>query len=108
MFNTYLLLAIFFEVIATTALKASDQFSNKTASSIVVIGYVAAFYCLTLVLKTMPLAIAYAIWSAIGLVIVTINGWIFFGEVMDIPALIGMALIIIGICVIHMGSKVIA
>ncbi len=107
MFNFYLLLAIFFEVIATTALKASEQFSNKTATSIVIMGYLAAFYCLTFVLKTMPLAIAYAVWSAIGLVIITINGWMFFGEKMDFPALLGMALIIAGVCVIHLGSKVI-
>lgn len=101
----YLALAIFAEVIATSALKASEEFSKFIPSAIVVIGYGMAFYFMTLVLKTIPVGITYAIWSGAGIVLISVAGAIFYKQIPDVPAVIGMSLIITGVVIIHLYSK---
>ena len=101
----YLLTAIVAEVIATSALKASDGFSRLWPSVITVAGYMVAFYCLSLTLRTIPVGIAYAIWSGLGVVLITIAAWVLFGQKLDLPALIGMALIVAGVVVMNVFSK---
>ena len=101
----YLLTAIVAEVIATSALKASDGFSKLWPSVITVAGYTVAFYCLSLTLRTIPVGIAYAIWSGLGVVLITIAAWLLFGQKLDLPALIGMGLIVAGVVVMNVFSK---
>ena len=100
----YLFVAIVSEVIATSALKASDGFTKVYPTMIVVIGYALAFYMLTLVLKTIPIGITYAIWSGFGIVLLAIVGMLLYKEIPDTPAIIGMGLIIVGIVIIHLFS----
>ena len=100
----YLAIAIMAEVIASSALKASEEFTKLYPSLIVVIGYGVAFYFMTLVLRTIPIGITYAIWSGLGIVLVTIIGIVLYKETPDIPAIIGMGLIISGVVVIHVFS----
>ncbi|WP_235035590.1 DMT family transporter [Zhongshania aliphaticivorans] len=90
---------------ATAALKASDGFSNPMPSLVVVIGYAIAFYFLALVLKTIPVGVAYAIWSGMGIVLITLVAVVAFGQKPDLAAIIGMLLIISGVVVIHTFSK---
>ena len=97
----YLSLAILAEVIATTALKSAEGFTKLWPSLLVVLGYVAAFFLLSLVLRHMTVGIAYAIWSGVGIVLVALVGMVIFREVPDVPAIIGMGLIIGGVTVIH-------
>lgn len=101
----YLALAILGEVIATSALKAANGFSETIPSILVVIGYGVAFYYLSLSLKTIPLGISYAIWSGVGVVAVSIIGWVYYKQALDIAALIGMAMILGGVLVIHLFSN---
>jgi small multidrug resistance pump len=101
----YLFLAIVAEVIATSSLKAAEGFTKVVPSLIVVIGYIAAFYLLSLVLRSMTIGIAYAIWSGVGIILLAIVGAITFREIPDLPAVIGMGLIISGVIVIHVFSK---
>ena len=102
----YLFFAIVAEIIGTTALKASHQFTKLVPSIIVFIGYGAAFYLLSLVLKTVPVGIAYAIWCGVGIVFITLIGIFFFKERIDIPAFIGIGLIVAGVLLINLLSKV--
>ncbi|AOM77062.1 DMT family transporter [Pedobacter steynii] len=101
----YLFVAIIAEVIATSALKASEQFSKTIPSIIVVAGYVVAFYFLSLTLKTIPVGIAYALWSGVGIVLVSAASYFFYHQKLDLPAMIGIGLIIIGVIVINVFSK---
>ena len=101
----YLLLATFCEVTATSALKASDGFSRLIPSIIVIIGYGIAFYFLSLTLKTIPVGIAYAMWSGIGIALISIIAWLYYGQKLDVPAIIGLLLIVSGVIVINMFSK---
>lgn len=101
----YLAIAIIAEVIATSALKASAEFTKVVPSLIVVIGYAAAFYFLTHVLKTIPVGITYATWSGLGIVLITIAGVIFYKQTPDLPAIFGMALIVVGVVIINVFSK---
>jgi small multidrug resistance pump len=101
----YLLVAICAEVAATSALKASAGFTRLTPSIAVVIGYCVAFYFLSLTLDTIPVGISYAIWSGIGIVLISIIGWLCFGQHLDAPAVAGIALIIAGVAVINLLSK---
>lgn len=98
-------IAILFETVATTALKSSEQFTKLTPSIIAVVGYGVAFYFLSLALKTVPVGVAYAIWSGVGIVLITLVGWFIFKQKPDLPAIIGMALIVIGVLVINIFSK---
>ena len=101
----YLAIAIVAEVIATSALKASNEFTRLAPSLLVVIGYGIAFYFMTLALKTIPVGITYAIWSGVGIVLVAIVGAVIYKQVPDLAAVIGMGLIIAGVVVIHLFSK---
>jgi len=104
----YLALAIIAEVAATSALKASEGFARLVPSIIVIVGYCVAFYLLTLVLRVIPVGITYAIWSGLGIVLVTIVGIFLYQEIPDLPAMIGMCLIVTGVIVIHVFSKTIS
>lgn len=104
----YLAIAIVAEVVGTTALKASEQFTRPLPTLIVAVGYGIAFYMLTLVLRTLPVGIAYAIWSGLGVVLVTLVGMAVYREVPDLPAIIGIGLIIIGVMVINLFSQSVA
>lgn len=98
-------LAIVAEVIGTTALKASESFTRLVPSLIVVVGYGVAFYCLSVVLKSVPVGIAYAIWSGLGIVLITAVAWLLYGQRIDAAGLIGMGLIIAGVVVLNVFSK---
>ena len=100
----YLAAAIAAEVVATTALKASAEFTRLLPTVIVVAGYVTAFYLLSLVLRSMSVGVAYALWSGFGIVLVTLLGALLYREVPDGPAIAGMALIIAGAAVINLYS----
>ena len=104
----YLAIAIVAEVVATSALKESQEFSRIGPSAIVVIGYGIAFYLLAVVLRTMPVGIAYAIWSGAGMVLIAIVGWIRFRQALDVPAILGMLLIGLGVLIINVFSKSVA
>ena len=101
----FLCVAIIAEVIATSALKSSEGFSKPIASVIVVLGYIIAFYCLSLTLKTITVGIAYAIWSGVGIVLVTTIAWIVFDQKLDVWGIIGIALIMSGVLVLNLLSK---
>jgi small multidrug resistance pump len=103
--NLYLALAIVSEVIATSALKSSNGFSNLWPSVIVVAGYGVAFYMLSLVLETMNVGLAYAIWAGLGIVLVSIVGALMYKQVPDLPAILGMGLIVAGVLIINVYSK---
>ena len=100
-----LFIAIVAEVIATSALKASQGFSVFIPSCITVLGYTIALYFLSLTLKTIPMGIAYAIWSGAGIILISLVGWFGFKQQLDVPALIGLALMISGILVINIFSQ---
>ncbi|WP_189470472.1 SMR family transporter [Litchfieldella qijiaojingensis] len=102
----YLGLAIVAEVIATSALKASNEFTRLWPSVLVVVGYAIAFYMLTLALRTLPVGIAYAFWAGLGIVLITLIGILIYGETPDLPAVLGLAMIIGGVVVIQVFSKV--
>lgn len=99
-----LLLAIVFEVIATNFLKQSEQFTRWLPAVVTVIGYAASFYLLSMVLRSIPMGIAYAIWSGVGIVLVALTGWLIHKQALDLPALIGIAMIIGGVLVINLFS----
>jgi len=97
----YLFMAILAEVIATSALKSAEGFTKLVPSLVVVLGYGAAFYLLSLVLRHMTVGVTYAIWSGVGIVLVGLVGVVVFREIPDTPAIIGMGLIVAGVTVIH-------
>jgi small multidrug resistance pump len=101
----YLFIAIVAEVIATSALKATDGFTRLLPSAIVVVGYAAAFYFLALTLRYIPIGVAYAIWSGVGVILVSLAGVILYKQVVDAPMAIGIALIIAGVLVMNLYSK---
>lgn len=105
--NKWLILgiAIVAETIATSAMKASEGFTRTIPSIIVVVGYAIAFYCLSLTLKSIPVGVAYAIWSGVGIVLISLAGWIIFGQKLDAAAMIGMALIIAGVVIMNVFSR---
>jgi len=97
----YLAIAIVCEVVATSALKASDGFTRLTPSVIVVLGYVVSFYCLSLTLRTIAVGIVYAIWSGIGIVLISTIGWLLFGQTLSWAAMLGMAFITLGVVILN-------
>ncbi|WP_417205368.1 SMR family transporter [Antarctobacter sp.] len=103
----YLILAfaVLAETIGTTALQASQQFSKVGPTIVVVLAYGAAFYLLGVALKYFPVGIAYAIWSGLGIVLIAAIGVVVFGQRLDLPAILGMGLILTGILVIHLFSN---
>jgi small multidrug resistance pump len=100
----YLAIAIVAEVIGTSALKAAEGFTRPGPSLVVIVGYGAAFYFLSLALKTIPVGIAYAIWSGVGVALITLIGWVVFRQRLDAAALAGLALIVAGVVVIQVFS----
>lgn len=106
--HVYLAIAIISEVIATSALKSSNGFSNLLPSILVVVGYSIAFYMLSLVLKTMDIGMAYAIWAGLGIVMVAIVGAVMFKQIPDLPAIFGMVLIVTGVFIINVYSKTVS
>ena len=101
----FLAVAIFSEVMATSALKSSEGFTRLAPSLIVVAGYAAAFYFLSLTLKSIPIGVAYAVWSGLGVVLVTAIAWVFHGQKLDMWGFVGIGLIISGVSVLNLLSK---
>ncbi|RFU47887.1 QacE family quaternary ammonium compound efflux SMR transporter [Paraburkholderia sp. DHOC27] len=100
-----LAIAIVAEVIATSALRASEGFSRWVPSVIVVAGYGLAFYCLSLTLKSIPVGIVYAIWSGAGIVLISMVALVLYRQVPDLPAILGLGLIVSGVVVLNLFSK---
>jgi small multidrug resistance pump len=101
----YLSIAIVSEVAATSALKASDGFSRLWPSLVVIVGYGLAFYFLSLTLRTVPVGVIYAIWSGAGVALITLIAWVFMGQSLDTPAILGLALIVAGVVILNVFSK---
>ncbi len=101
----YLAVAILAEVAATSALNATEGFTRLLPSLLVVLGYGVAFYCLAMTVKDIPVGISYAIWSGAGIVLVAGFGWIYYGQALDRPALIGLGLIIAGVVVVNLSKS---
>ena len=93
------------ETIATSALKSSEEFTKLVPSIVVVVGYLISFYFLSLSLRTIPIGVAYAIWAGLGIVLITLAGIFIFKQVPDLPAVIGLVLILIGVVLINGFSK---
>lgn len=100
-----LLVAIVLEVIGTTALQLSQQFTRPLPIVVLVACYTASFYCLSITLKSIPVGVAYAIWSVLGIVLISVVGLVFFRQRLDLPAVIGLVLIIAGVLVVNLFSK---
>mgnify|MGYP002628927850 FL=1 len=100
-----LTVAIVAEVIATSSLKLSDGFTRLWPSVVVVLGYGISFYFLSVTMRSMPIGVIYAIWSGLGVVLVTLVGWLVFKQHLDLPALIGISLIIAGVVIMNVWSK---
>ena len=107
MLLTYVSLAaaIFLEVVGTTLLQQSQQFTRAVPTVLMALCYGAAFYLLSLALRTMPVGIAYAIWSGLGIVLISIVGLVFLGQRLDLPAVVGIGLIIAGVLVVNLFSS---
>jgi small multidrug resistance pump len=101
----WLVIAIFAETLGTTALQASQQFTRLWPSLAVVLCYGVSFYFMALALKFMPVGIVYAIWSGLGIVLIAGIGFVLFGQRLDLPAVLGLAMIVGGIVVIHLFSN---
>ncbi len=100
----YLAVAIVSEVIATSTLKATDEFSRLWPSVVVIAGYASAFYFLSLTLRTIPVGITYAIWSGVGVALISLIAWVVHGQALDLPAIIGISLIVAGVLVLNLYS----
>lgn len=100
-----LAVAIVAEVVGTSFLKASEGFTRPLPVLAVVIGYGLSFYFLSLTLETIPVGIAYAIWSGVGLVLITLVGWLAYGQGLDLPAALGMGMILAGVLVLNLFSQ---
>ncbi|MCC5958038.1 MAG: QacE family quaternary ammonium compound efflux SMR transporter [Rhodobacteraceae bacterium] len=100
----FLAIAIVFETLGTTALKASDGMTRLLPSTAAVLAYALSFWLLALVLRVIPVGVAYAIWAGLGICLIALLGWIIFGQKLDMPAIIGISLIIAGILVINLFS----
>ena len=101
----YLVGAILSEVVATSALKATKGFTQPIPSAIVVIGYISTYYCLSLSLRTIPIGVAYAIWSGVGLVLVSIIALFYYGQKLNPISILGMTLISIGVLILNIYSS---
>ncbi|MGV4877843.1 DMT family transporter [Acetobacter indonesiensis] len=101
----YLMGAILCEVFATSCLKACDGFTRGLPAVLSVLGYCCAFYLLSQTMKTIPTGLVYAIWSGVGIVLISVIGFVFFRQSLDLPAILGIALIMLGVLVINLFSK---
>lgn len=108
--NSWILLsiAITAEVLATSALKASEGFTKPLPTLSMALGYTIAFYFLSLTLRTIPVGIAYAIWAGLGVVLITLVGWLQFDQKLDAAAIIGMGLIVTGVAVMNLFSTAVS
>ena len=104
----YLSVAILAEVVATSALKATESFTRLVPSAVAVIGYVVAFYFLSLTVRTIPVGVAYAVWSGAGIALIALIGWVLYGQALDLPAVVGLALIVSGVVVLNGFSRSVA
>lgn len=104
----YLGIAIVAEVIATSTMKATQGFSRLGPSLVVAAGYLVAFYFLSLTLRTLPVGVAYAVWSGVGIALVSLIAWLVYGQTLDGPAIVGMGLIVAGVVVLNGFSKSVA
>jgi len=104
----FLILAIAFEVIATTALAQSDGLTRLRPALIAAGGWAAALWLMSIALRTMPTGIVYALWAGIGIVLITLIGWVRYGQSLDAPAVTGMGLIVAGVVVINLFSSTIS
>lgn len=100
----YLVAAVVGEVVGTSALKVSDGFSRLIPSLIVLGGYTVAFFFLSLTLRTLPVGIVYAMWSGVGIVLISLIAYFVFHQSLDLPAIVGMALIVTGVVVVNVFS----
>ena len=100
----YLSVAIVAEVIGTSFLKSSEGFTRLWPSLVVVVSYILAFYFLALTLKTLPVGVAYAVWAGAGVALIALAGYLFFGQTLDLPAILGIGLIVAGVMVINVFS----
>ena len=100
-------IAIVAEVIATSTMKSTNEFTRLWPSLVVVIGYGTGFYFMAISMRVLPVGIMYAIWAGMGIVLVSVIGWVIYKQVLDMPAIIGIALIIAGVIVINVFSKAI-
>lgn len=100
----YLAIAIVAEVVGTSAVKASNGFTVWQPSLIIAVGYGLSFYFLSLALRTIPVGIAYAIWSGVGIVLISVTAWVVYRQALDTAAVVGIAMIIAGVCVIQLFS----
>ena len=101
----YLAIAVAFETIGTSAMQASQQFTRLWPSILVVAAYAISFYFLSMVLRFMPVGVVYALWSGLGIVFIAMIGFVVFGQKLDLPAVLGLGLIITGIVVIQLFSN---
>lgn len=104
----YLALAIISEVIATSFLKSTKGFTQVVPVLIVIAGYGSAFFLLSLVVRSIPVSIVYAVWSGTGIVLIALVGWLWFKQALDLPAIIGIAFILTGVIVINLFSKTVS
>lgn len=97
--------AIAAEVVATTALARSESFTRLVPSLITISGYAIAFYFLSFALRVMPTGLVYAVWSGMGIILIAAIGWVWYGERLDLPAMLGLGLIIAGVIIVNVFSK---
>jgi small multidrug resistance pump len=102
----YLAIAIAAEIVATSFLKLSDSFTRPLPTAVTVVGYAVAFYFLSLTLRVLPTGIAYAIWSGVGVVVISLIGWLVMGQALNLPTVIGLALIVIGVVIVNLYTPV--
>jgi len=101
----FLSIAIVAEVIGTSALKAAEGFTRLGPSLVVIVGYGMSFYFLSLALRGIPVGVAYAVWSGVGIVLISVIGWLAFGQSLDGPAVLGIGLIMAGVIVLNVFSR---
>jgi len=101
----YLAIAICCEVIATASMKAVKGISTPLPLILVIVGYAIAFWMLILVVRVIPVGVTYAIWSGMGIVLVSVAALFIYGQKLDLPAILGMGLIVLGVVVIQLFSK---
>ncbi|MGZ9567929.1 DMT family transporter [Alcaligenes nematophilus] len=101
----HLLIAILFEIIATSLLQRSEQFTRLMPSAFTIMFYAGAFYFLSLSLRVMPVGVAYAIWSGVGIVLISLIGWVVFKQKLDLAAMIGIGFIVVGVLIVNLFSK---
>jgi small multidrug resistance pump len=104
----YLAIAIVSEVVATSALKAAEGFTRLFPSLLVVVGYASAFSFLSLTLRIIPLGVSYAIWSGVGIALISLIGWVLYDQSLDVAALVGIGLIVLGVAVLNLFSNAVA